>query len=424
MVLVVTFIARYAYNMFDPTVALLGMFAVIAAAMLIATKFNNKSIAVTSVALGAIAPMFALLGEMPFYTLFAYLAVLTAGSIWVVTVTQWRELVFENLIIVMLYSIPFWVSAHNSGVGLNELMFIFGVAGLFFVSSIVGLLHAELPAVRVSDMFTAFGTGGLIFLWTLTAAPTEMHTFMLLLWALVFAIGSYASYAVTKQLAPFTLYGGVALALVGFATFVELQDAMLLAALSAEIAIASVVAVLLTGRRAAATRVATLFILPGLMSIQYLVSPEWSSSISFDGAIALYAFVFAMVAAAVSIMVVAPLPEDSQPDAVTMPLVLLVVSVGYLFMFVWLILHAITTETLATGMALLVYTAIGIASYFSSKGKYAHTLHRFGQLVLAGVVARLLLVEVWSLDISGRIVVFAIVGIALISTAFAARNRK
>ncbi len=423
MILIVLFIARAVYDMFDPAVVLTAIFALMTTTTFIAVKFSNKSLATVAIFFASLAPLLAVFGNLSFYTTFAYLMVLALGSIWVVYITQWRELVFENLLIVFLYSIPFWLGTYDGVLALNELMVMYTFAGVFFVSSLVGILRKESPIARQSDLLTGFGTGGLIFAWTLLAAPTDLQTFMLVLWALVFAIGSYTAYIGTKQLTPFALYGGVAMVLLGFAASLELDNAMLLVAFSVEIAVASTVAIIITHRRLAGSRVAALFILPVLMSIQYLMSSQWSDGIFFDGALALYAFAFILIATAIAIIRLAPLPEDSQPDTVTMPMVLLIASVGYLFMFIWLISHSLSTEPLATGIALLIYTIIGISAYFSNLGKYTHALHIFGQLVLAGVVARLLLVEVWSLDISGRIVVFALVGIALISTAFASRNK-
>jgi len=424
MILTVMFIAREVFDLFNPTVALFSMFMSVSFVMLSALKFNNRALAFVSVALAAAAPLLTNSPDPSFFTMFPYLLVVALGSLWAVYLTQWRELVLENFIIVAFFSIPYWVGSVFSPVGINEMMFAFVFAGLFFISSMVGLLRSANGKINSTDMLTAFGTGGFIFVWTMVAGPSELQTFILLAWALMFAFGSYSVYAGTRQMTPFVLYGGVAAALVAFATAVEFDGAVLLMAYSAEIAIASVTAMLLTGERNAAASTAGLFIVPVLMSIEHLASSQWSHSITFDGAIAVYTLVAAMVATAVTVMVLSPLPADSEPDKVTMPGILLGASALYLFLLIWLIPHALSAYTAATTVSLVIYTVIGLTAYFSAKGKYERTLHWFGQFVLVGVVARLLLVDVWNLALAGRIVVFALVGVALISTAFAARNRK
>ncbi len=428
-ILLVMFAAREVYDFFNPISALILTFVPMALAMAAALKFNNRALAFISVALAGLTPVLVTSLDVSFFSIFSYLFIVTLGSLWVAYFTDWRELVLENFIIVSLFSLPYWLDlVEVSRVGMSEMLFAFAFAAVFFVTNLTGIIKVQATETRFTDMLTAFGTGIFIFIWTVVAAPSELQTFIVLVWALVFAIGSYSVYVGTRAIAPLILYGGVAAALVAFATAIEFDGTVLMMAYTAEIAIVTVVSALLTRKRGVATGVSLLFAIPILASLEYLMSSSWAYSASFDGAIAVYTLVAAMLATAITVMVVLPLPEDSQLDKVTMPSVLIGISGMYVFLLIWMIPHALYLYTAATAISLVIYTAIGLTAYFAAphllKGKYEFTLHRFGQVVLAGVVVRLLLVDVWQLALTGRIIVFALVGVALISTAFATRSHK
>lgn len=95
-------------------------------------------------------------------------------------------------------------------------------------------------------------------------------------------------------------------------------------------------------------------------------------------------------------------------------------TVGYL----WCLSHSILTGEKAVTLALFVYTLVGLFLY-----QYGHKvgkieLRRAGQLLLAFVVLRLLLVDVWEMELLWRIVTFLGIGILFIGTALLEKPRK
>lgn len=70
----------------------------------------------------------------------------------------------------------------------------------------------------------------------------------------------------------------------------------------------------------------------------------------------------------------------------------------------------------AVMIALAIYTIAGIGAYFSGRRVY-------GGLLLGFVIARLLLVDVWRMELTGRIITFFLVGALLMSTAFLSRKK-
>ena len=69
-------------------------------------------------------------------------------------------------------------------------------------------------------------------------------------------------------------------------------------------------------------------------------------------------------------------------------------------------------------VALLIYLITGLTLYIEGRSMGSQGLKIAGAALIAIVVGRLLLVEVWAMTITGRIIIFTIVGVVLISTAF------
>jgi uncharacterized membrane protein len=90
----------------------------------------------------------------------------------------------------------------------------------------------------------------------------------------------------------------------------------------------------------------------------------------------------------------------------------------YLVSLVWLISHALFGESdTAVSVALFVYTVSGLALYMVGRDQARKDIRIAGITLLMGVVARLLLVDVWDMSILGRTVTFLGVGLLFIITA-------
>jgi uncharacterized membrane protein len=96
----------------------------------------------------------------------------------------------------------------------------------------------------------------------------------------------------------------------------------------------------------------------------------------------------------------------------------------YLLMLVWLCAHALfDSQDIAITVSLIIFTVCGLASYVY--GRTTNILHYqyAGGIVLAFVVGRLLLVDVWRMELLERFITFFMVGVLLISTAFYGRKK-
>ena len=82
------------------------------------------------------------------------------------------------------------------------------------------------------------------------------------------------------------------------------------------------------------------------------------------------------------------------------------------------------TPDMATMTTLVIYTIFGLIAYFS--GLYGDDLARrtYGIALLAFVVIRLIIVDVWQMELFGRVITFLAIGVLLMSTAFLTKKKK
>ena len=96
----------------------------------------------------------------------------------------------------------------------------------------------------------------------------------------------------------------------------------------------------------------------------------------------------------------------------------------YSYILLWLSLHtALPNDNTAILISLLVYTVIGLICYFRGLATEQKGLRIYGGVVIGFVVGRLLLVDVWRMEIAVRIIMFFLVGALLVSTAFLGRKK-
>ena len=105
--------------------------------------------------------------------------------------------------------------------------------------------------------------------------------------------------------------------------------------------------------------------------------------------------------------------------------VLYIVGSIYAYVLLWLSLHAaLTNDNSAVMVALVVYIIIGLVCYFSGLTRNRKVLRLYGSALIGFVVGRLLLVDIWKMELAIRIVLFFLIGALLVSTAFLGKKEN
>ena len=408
VVLVTMYTARNLYDFFNPAAALLVMFASVAFAAYISVRIRSQNLALAALVLGLIAPFLTNSPDPNELGLFAYVAVIIIGTIWVVALLQADILLLVAYVLVTLFSLPFVFMGEGT---IISLLFGFLFTTLFFVANLKSILHRNDTETHPVNLIIAAGTGLYVASWI----QTKMHLWqgaVYIAWAAVFSLGAYLVWSRTKKTAPVYVYGAVAIGLLGAATAAFFSGPVLAIAYSLEVSVLVVLAGLLIESDWAVERVLFLYIGPLLLSLEHIFSSDWQLGFMHAH------FVVLLVSAAgffVSGTTLLTLPSPVKKD---IGAGLLSLSSVYALLLAWLILHAVLPYDIATMASLFGYTLIGLVLYIHGVSEGAQKLKLFGACLLGFVLLRLLVVDVWQMALTGRIITFFVIGVLLISTAF------
>jgi hypothetical protein len=356
------------------------------------------------------------------YTLtFAYLLVITIGAIWITVITKWRNLTALSLAIFLLYSLPYLTQIIWRVDKAELLLFAYAFAVLFFITNTVGILRLGEKEI-VPDIFTAAGNGILLLAWIMEAAPRHWQSLIITVWMLVFITGAFVIFKMSGKRKPFYVYAGVGIAMLVAATAAELSGAALTIAFSVESALIVIISFLVLRDSRVLSALSFIFIIPVLMSLKSADSYGWISGIFNKD-------FFVLLVMAISLFVSGMIfwANNSNKESRLSKLSSLYLVAGsiYVYIIIWRSFHAgLQNDDMAVMLSLLIYTIAGLVSYFFGKFNNIRSALYYGGFLLGFVVLRLLIVDIWRMELAGRIITFFVIGALLISTAFIGRKRK
>jgi hypothetical protein len=413
-ILLTLYAARELYNFFTPETALVLMFMTVSFVAFVSVRFASEKLALAGLLLAAFAPLLTAAPLPDVMVVFPYLLVVVAGSLWVVWRTGWTRLTLATLVVSYLHSLPFLggrIIDQDSAI-----MFSFLLVGIFFAANVVSLVRRRNNISHLGiHALTALGTVIFLFSWIETAANDVWRSLLYTAWALVFALGTYVVFVATANYKAFYLYGATSIALIGVATAAELDGPILVIMYLAEISLLVMAAAKLRAGAVLLSRLSLILIVPTLLSVESFDLSIWNGVFNENFAvICLTAIVLIMTGLQISLQT--DYLDTAYPKITVNTL--FVGSSFFLVSLVWLVCHKLFEYDLGTMVSLTFYTIVGIGMFVSGKSSGVRLLQVVGGVLIGLVVARLLLVDVWEMEIEGRIIVFLIVGLLLISTAF------
>lgn len=424
IILLVVFAARGMYEMFTPSIALIIMFMSTAYISLMSVKHNSFAVALSGLVLSAIAPLLTNSANNDF-ALFSYLIVVVLGTLWIVMIKkQWGNLIFASLVTVGLYSLPF-ISNPSRYADTESYLLIFAYifTAIFFVSSIINILVSKQDDIK-SFLFVAVGNGIFILSWILSFVTDELRGLTIAFWMVLFAVGAFVLFSITKIRECFYVYAGVAVAMLATATAVELNGAALTVAYIIEGAIIPLLVYVTTKELRASVIASFVLIAPVIMSVTNITG-YFSSRFVFSGDFFVI-LLMAIVLVAVGIMYKnIKSTQKENVDINNIDNVFVIAGSVYAYILLWIAIHiGVDNYSSATTLSLIIFTIIGLVKYFYGISIGSKTLRNYGGLFLGLVVLRLLIIDVWSMNMSMKIIVFFLVGLLLMSTAFIGKKIK
>jgi len=159
-------------------------------------------------------------------------------------------------------------------------------------------------------------------------------------------------------------------------------------------------------------------ILPVALSLMAIVSPVWESGIGHSAFLALLTLLFL---AAIATYTLALETADGLRASLTESLqnVFAWVTGFYGVVLIWLTTHALfANDNLAISVSLFTYVVTGLVLFVLGRARDVKLLRAGGMVLLSGVVLRLVIVDVWTMDLPFRVLTFAGIGILFLGTSF------
>ncbi len=416
------FAARYVYDFFSPVTALGLMFVATAVITAISVQYKSQMLAFTCLIIAGIAPLLTA-GEPSILGLFSYLFVFILGVIWVVAVRPaWAALTFASLLVVSLYSIPFW---SNDVVEADRLIAIVSAnifAALFFASSIFSIFKQNTGMLK-EHLYTGLGTALFLVSWILLVSDGLREQLLLVTWAIVTLFIAFAFLYIKQQINPFYLFASIATVFVAIATAQIFDGAALRIIFILETGMLIVLSQLIVPNMKVTRGLSYLLIGPAAIALESLTSSAWTESAFHQDSFIVLLFIATVSSVGLFLRELnkqAPVMENVYTYRA-----LIYTGGFFLLAQLWLSVHAlIEVEAIATTVVLVTYTILGLSLYIYGRSQNIKHYQYSGGAVLVVVIAQLLLVEVWNMELLQRFATFFVIGVLLISTAFYGRNTK
>jgi len=409
---------RVFYGYFGDVPSLVIMFLSVAFVALASIKWNSRALSIGSLILSGLAPLFSgVYGDE--VQLFSYLMVVVLGTIWVVAKTGQRVLNTASLVMIILFSLP-WLLSYGSNREI-VLMFIYAFSVIFFITNTLAILKNK--GNIEADLVTAGGSGLFLLTWIIMVVDKDWQSLIISAWMIVFAAGAFVIFKITKRIEPFYIYAGVGVAMLAAATAAELNGAALVIAYTFEVAVIALLMQWILQNTVFAEKTSLLIVVPIILSFENIVARDWRDSVIHEHFFVLLFLGITMLSLGLYFWQFRKASNTSKSLEICSGLV--IAGSLYLYLLLWLSLHAsFQNDDQAVMFALFIYTVIGLITYIYGRVHNIKGFSVYGGVLLGFVVGRLLLVDVWKMELSGRIITFFIIGSLLIGTAFIGRSKK
>lgn len=173
-----------------------------------------------------------------------------------------------------------------------------------------------------------------------------------------------------------------------------------------------------------AQRMCLLLIWPVILSLASLISDSWATSVFNEDFFVL--FILGLVTFGLGLFFFSSESETKNKETNQFNVVLLVTGSVYAYALIWLGLTSGLKEQFNTAVmiALVIYTIIGLVTYFYGLVNNKRVFKVYGGLLVGCVMARLFFVDIWEMELAGKIVIFFLIGALLISTAFLSKKKE
>ena len=415
-ILITTFAARVYYGFFDPTMALILMFLSVAFVAFVGVKYKSKYLPIISLILAGVAPLLTHSVSPDYVGLFSYLLIIVLGTIWVVAINGQRGLVTASLLIVFFYSLP---QLFDKNVELLWFAYLFTF--IFFIANIISILKSETKKIEF-NMLTAGMTAIFLLVWVLSAEQQEFKSLIIAAWMLVFAIGAFLVVVKTGRKEPFYVYALASISMLAAATAIQLQGEALLVAYTVESIMISLL--IYFTMQDTPTAESFTFLLIGPVAISLLTVTNYANQTALVNRDFFSLIILIIGLFGTGLFFWNKAKEYEETDYTWVNNLWVILGSIFSYIVLWIFNSKLfPVIDIAATVSLVIYTVVAIVVYFYGVWYERKGFRIYGQALLGLVIVRLFLVDIWNMEMTGKIITFLLIGILLISTAFLGKKK-
>jgi uncharacterized membrane protein len=421
LIIITALAGQYFYQFFPASLILAIIFLVSGYISFFAVVSSNQKLALYGIAMSLVAPYFshtALENQVNFY---AYLCVISIATIWVAVARGWRSIIPVGITGVFFYALQSLDSGLMTHPSKYSILFIVYIISSIYLSiSAWSLIKNKIRADGV-DMYLTILNTALMLMFTIKIVPTVLQSLVIAGWMIVYALVGALVFEKTKNEKLFYLHALASIVLLGVATSIELSGPTLVIAFSIEAAIISLASYVVTGKVETAEKFGLLMSIPFIMSIPSLTSYKWNTGVFHSD----FAILAVMMLAFGVLGILYKLEKKNSVTAFRPSHLSFIMATFYAYALIWRSSHSIfLNPDSAVFMSLLIYTVIGLFTHFIGLFKRHVVLRNYGTTLLTLVVIRLMLIDVWGMDLSLRVITFVVLGTLFVSTAFISKKQN
>ncbi len=408
---------QYIYNFFDPPIISLGIIFIISLyTSLVAMAYSQEKLAIYGIVIAFLAPYISGAFIDP-VLLSTYLLVISIGMIWISLVKKWHYINAVGITGILLFGLSHFFGGNPADSKYTVLLISYLTSAVYLLISLGGLIRHNEKA-NASNLYITIVNTLIILGMTINIVPTIYQSLVIAGWMLVYAISGFIVFIKTMEEKLFYIHALVSVVLLGIATSIELSGPTLVIAFAIEAAIISIASYVVTGNNKNAENLFVLMALPAFLSLPSLTSIKWQFTVMQSDFVVLLSMAVTLGVLGLFLKTISKnFPSKGYPIAI-------IASSFYFYAIIWLSLHTLVDPDTAVLISLFVYTVVGLATHFSGIFKQNSLVKNYGMVLLVCVVARLVLVDVWQMDIVLRVITFVVIGVLFISTAFISKKQK
>jgi uncharacterized membrane protein len=434
---VITLLAgQYYYAFFGPYVTLIIIFVVSLYTSLTAVAYSSEKLAVYGMVVSLLAPLLSHSAGMDPVILYFYLAVISVAGIWISVVRNWGTIMVVGITGIFLYSIASAFGSHRTFEASKYIILalVYVIAMLYLWVGVWSLIQNKIKATA-NDVYLAIVNTAILLGVTINIVPKTYQSLVIAGWMLAYALSGFLVFQKTRNEKLFYIHALISVLLLGIATSIELQGQSLVIAFIIEAALIILASFVVTGKIKTAENFSVLMLIPAFMSLQSISTAKWYDSVLHSD----FAVLLLMVVVLAGLGIFYKMNRNQESHGLKLANVFLITSSIYAFAIIWLATHSGTgnygisitiypaphgSYDAATFISLLIYTIVGLTCHFYGLFKGSSVLKKYGMTILILVVARLVLVDVWRMELVLRVITFIVLGIMFMSTAFISKSRK